>query len=83
MIEIVSGLWGKFAGIIVAIIAAIGALFGYRYKVRAGMREQISNEQQARTLERIRDVKRSDANVDGLSIDDVKQRVREHGWSRD
>lgn len=76
-------LWGRFAMYIVGGLGLLSMLLGLRHSIRKGAKEELSNEIQKRTIERIRLARDAESGVDGLSDDDILTKLREHGWLRD
>lgn len=81
--SLLSGIWGKFIGYIVAGLSLLAAIMAWRYKISKGAREQMANEIRERTIERVEHAREVEADVAGTRDDDILDKLRDNGWLRD
>lgn len=82
MASLLMGIWGRFAGYLAMAAAVAAALFGVRYRIRKGAREDMENTMRERTIERIQQADGIEQRVDQASDDDIREKLRDNGWLR-
>ena len=73
-------IWGKFATTIIAIAGLVATLFGWRWSIRKGAKEELRNEIQQRTIEQMREANDVSDEVDSMDNDTIIDKLRENGW---
>lgn len=76
-------LWGRTATLIVGVVGIIAVLAGLRHSIRKGAKNEMSQEIQDRTMERIRIAQRIARERGDPDRDSVIDRLREQGQLRD
>jgi uncharacterized protein (DUF58 family) len=79
---IFGGIWGRLAMIVVSVSSLAALLFSIRWRIRKNARQELSNEIQQRTLDRIEDAKDAvnEFRSDGR---DIRDKLRDQGYLRD
>ena len=80
--SILAMLWGRTAAIIVGAVGLIAALFGIRYNIRKGAKDEVRAQMQEETMERIRRTRDIEGRGD-LDCDSVLDKLREQGHLRE
>lgn len=76
-----SGVWGRVIWAVVGLASILAAVLTVRAKVRDTAKGEMSREIQARTLERIEEAKRIDA--EPRPVDELHERLRDKGYLRE
>ena len=83
MLGLIGGIWGRLATVMVGVAGLVAALFSWRHSIRKSQRQAIENEQQRRTIERLKIKAQVGADVRGMSDDDILDKLRDQGFIRD
>jgi uncharacterized iron-regulated membrane protein len=76
------GIWGRIVMVLVVLSGIAASLFAIRWRIRRKAQEDMSDEIQKRTLERLENAKCA---VDEFRSDgrDIRDKLRDQGYLRD
>lgn len=81
ILSLFSGIWGRIIWVVVGVVSVLAAVLTVRARVRDNAKGELSREIQERTLERIEEARRIDA--EPRPANELHERMRDKGYFRE